>query len=213
LIEIHGRINRPAESGVIGSCAYVADTDRHVVGKLALDIDRILLDPRRRSILVDITDRRAYTAERASAVAGRLHDAAREWVIERDGWNWRGLRTYGVLSVTDLPVVIGGGARNRVIVRRPKHPITTADNSLRGEGISRTKPWRPVHRRRVALIVPVSADTCIHQATGYLPRGCARHGIRRNRHAVDATGCFGIETDAEVIVAFPQAILMLRTQT
>src|SRR5215510_13321071 len=136
---------------MIASCSNVANADRHVVWELLLDIHRILLYSWSLSILIHETDCCANAAQRAQAVAGWTNDATREWVIESHGWNWRGLRDNGVLSVADLSVIVVGCAGNRIIVRRPKHSVTAANDSSRSERIGQAGARRPLYRRWVAL--------------------------------------------------------------
>src|SRR6266700_3517777 len=116
---------------MIASGSNVANSDRHIGREFPLDIDRILLHSRCLSILIHVADRCANPAQGAFAVAGWTDDATWERVIERDRWVWRALRNYSVLCIADLPVVVVGCAGNRIIVRRPKHPITAADDGSR----------------------------------------------------------------------------------
>src|ERR1051326_2678746 len=120
---------------MIASCSNVADADWHIEWKLPLDIDRILLYSRSFSILIDVTDRRADAAQGTQTVAGWTDNATWERVIECNGWNWRALWGYSVLSKANLPVVVVRRVGNRIIVGRPEHTITATDNCLRIEGI------------------------------------------------------------------------------
>ena len=112
---------------MFASCSNIANADRHIVRKLALDIDRILLHSWRLSILIDEADGCAHPGQGAQPAAGWLNDTIRKWVIQCDGWNECGLRdTHGVLSKAHLPVVAVGCIRNRIVVRRPKYAVTAA---------------------------------------------------------------------------------------
>src|SRR5262249_37194323 len=195
---------------MIAPCANVANADRHIVGELQLDIDGILLYSWRLSVLIDIADGCANAAQRPFAVTAWLNDAIRKWIIERDSRSRRGLRKYSVLSVSNLPVVVVGCARNRIVGRRPKNSIAAPENRFSVEGIGQTCAWRPLHSRRVALISVIAADTGVHQATGDLPRRRARDGIGRNGDATQAAGGLRVKSHAEVIVLFAQAICVLQ---
>ena len=179
---------------MIASGSNVANSDRHIGREFPLDIDRILLHSRCLSILIHVADRCANPAQGAFAVAGWTDDATWERVIERDRWVWRALRNYSVLCIADLPVVVVGCAGNRIIVRRPKHPITAADDGSRIQRIGHTGARRPFQRRRVALIGPVTANTGIHQAPADLPRCRTCGGIGGNGQVTQAATCFRIKT-------------------
>src|SRR3989454_1887151 len=143
LVDIHGGIDRSAESDAIASCSNVANFDRHTSGEFSLDIDGILLHARRFSILVDVTDGCAGPAHGAFAVPGWTDDAIRERVIERDGGNWRSLWRYSVLRVADLPVIVVGRAWNRIVEARPKDPVTATQDGSRIERIGNTSTRGP----------------------------------------------------------------------
>src|SRR6266571_1838882 len=211
LVDIYRSVLGSAESEMIASCSNVANADRHIAWELLLDISRILLYSWSLSILIHETDGCPNAAQGAQAVAGWMDDANREWVIERHGWNWRALRDYGVLSVAHLSVIVVGCVGNRIVVRRPKHSVTAANDSARSKRIGEAGARRPLYRRRVALGGLIIANTSIHEAAADLPGGRARDGIGRNRHIAQTARCFRIETHREVVVLFAQAIFMLRT--
>src|ERR1041385_3889000 len=197
---------------MIASCSNVADADGHIEWELPLDIDRILLYSRSFSILIDVTDRCADAAQSTQAVAGWTDNATWERVIERNGWNWRALRGYSVLSKANLPVVVVRRVGNRIIVRRPEHTITAAHNRLGIEGIRYTHAGRPLCRGWIALVCFIAAHTRVHQTAVDLPRGRSRNRIGGDRHTTQTTRGLGVKTHCEVIVFLTQTAFMLRTK-
>src|SRR5262249_24794359 len=65
LVDIDRSVRGSAEPEMITSGSNVANSDCHIVRELLLDIERILLYPRRFSILIDETDCRADSARGA----------------------------------------------------------------------------------------------------------------------------------------------------
>jgi len=87
------------------------------LGRLALQIDRILLHARCGPALVDVADRRADARKRAEGVAARGGQAGRERVRQRHGRRARGLRTDGVVGEPILSIVARCAAGYRIVPR------------------------------------------------------------------------------------------------
>src|SRR5206468_13111842 len=68
LVDVDAGVARPAKTQVIASSADVADRNRLVARQLTLQVDRVLLNARRRAVLVDVGDVGAHAGQRAQAV-------------------------------------------------------------------------------------------------------------------------------------------------
>jgi hypothetical protein len=69
LVVVDRRVVRSAEAQVIAARSEVLHVDRHAARQLALDVDRVLHDARRRAVLIDEADVGADAAQQALGVA------------------------------------------------------------------------------------------------------------------------------------------------
>ncbi len=211
LVDVDADVVGAAQGEIVAACTNVAHRPRPRVPKLALEVDRELLDARRGAVLIDEPDVAVQIRERAQGVARRLGDPGRERVAER-GRIAPAARQDRVLRVAHLAVVVGRGARDRKVHRRPIHTVATADDRLRVERVDNANAWGPLHCRRVALISLVAVDAGVHQATDHGSGRCSSYGVGRDGDRRQRGGHARIPADREVVVLLRQPFLVLETQ-
>ena len=185
----------PPKPEVIAARAHVADRQRGVAaGKLALEIDRPLLDARRLPILVDEVDVVADAGEQAERVPDRLRQASGKRLVEtaetgrgRAG-NQAGAHVVGRhRRIPNLTVV--GRVRPLVVPRRVERAVTGAQHGRAVQRPRRTDARREPGLRRIALrggkaVLPGVPEPAAQIKPGQRRQRADRGAVERDREVI-----------------------------
>ena len=144
LVDVDDAVVRSAQAEVAAGRARVLEADGHVARQLAVDVDRVLLHPRRSLVLIDELDLPPTPASAPSALpTGCSMPFGNGLLSATFGRNWPWIDER-LLAEADLPVV--GVARRLVVPRRPVDAVAGAQHRPRVERVHDAKPRRDLER-------------------------------------------------------------------
>ena len=181
---------------VRGVRPHVTNFHRDSEGQFTLDVERVLLHPRRTRIRVD--DRKVLSDARqvAQSAARRLCKAGRERIVDVV----RGRR----IAVVGRDVACGRRETGRIIrrtdgeLRRPKQTVAAANRGLGIDLPGQADTWRELVQVGVADVDAVAVDA---RELDHALRQDPGHISRQRIHAL------GVEPNHHRVVLFLQAIL------